>query len=254
MPVDRPTHAPCNSTSSNTAATSCCATMCCMPCKQRDAVAARAAWQQLRAELPRDETLADLDSAGDRAGSTAEHGRSPSTPRHRRRYANCATTSNPAAHRLLGDAAGTAWLPPLWRRLARARARLPFAPKTARACRARCGFWPATGRAAAQAVARIESWRRIPAPLAWMAEAQLPAARPGRSPGACWPNSPGCHRDVSTALTQRLADPLLQRLRRAVRRRASRATAISRPGLVAGLVPDRKARRWHRCWARRSRR
>jgi len=78
----------------------------------------------------------------------------------------------PAAQRLLGEVDAATWLAPLWRRIAHQAQRLPFRAEHsddhAAALWLRAGDWPE----AAAAAARIESWRRIPAPLAWMAEAR----------------------------------------------------------------------------------
>ena len=126
----------------------------------------------------------------------------------------------PAAQAQLGPAAAAAWLAPLWRVLAQRAAPLPFlpampddhaAPLWLRVGDAAAGVDGAT--AAAQAVQRIESWRRIPAPLGWMAQARY------RSAGLdiiwplllelAWLATP---RFADTA--QALADPLLNRLLR----------------------------------------
>jgi len=87
-----------------------------------------------------------------------------------------------AARQALGAEAGDAWLCPLWATLAARCERLPF--DATRADDHAAALWLRAGRwqAAAQAVQRIESWRRIPAPLAWMLEARL---RPG-GVDDCW--------------------------------------------------------------------
>lgn len=65
------------------------------------------------------------------------------------------------------------WLVPLWRALAQAMADLPYraAEKPVHAAVAwlRAGDW----RETEAAVSTIPSWRRIPAPLAWMAQARF---------------------------------------------------------------------------------
>jgi hypothetical protein len=80
-------------------------------------------------------------------------------------------TLTPAAQDLLGGEA-SAWLAPCWRALAERAAALPFSAAHADAHAA--GFWLLAGEpaAAAQAVAGIASWRRIPVPLAWMVQAR----------------------------------------------------------------------------------
>ena len=122
----------------------------------------------------------------------------------------------PAAQAQLGSAAAAGWMMPLWRGLAQRAAPLPFLP--AQPDDHAAPLWlrvgdAAAATAAAQAVQRIESWRRIPAPLGWMAQARY------RSAGldSTWPlllelawlATP---RFADTA--QALADPLLNRLLR----------------------------------------
>ena len=88
-----------------------------------------------------------------------------------------------AARRLFSDAQAHAWLAPCWRARARRAAALPFCADAsehhAAALWLRAGDWAA----AREAVELIEAWRRIPAPLAWMAEARY------RTEGleAAWP-------------------------------------------------------------------
>ena len=148
----------------------------------------------------------------------------------------------PAACAQFGATAGAGWLAPLWRGLAQRAALLPFvparpddhaAPLWLRAAAAAAGVGagqatahvgagaaaqaaaPASADVAAQAAANavrgIESWRRIPAPLGWMAQAQH------RSAGldSTWPLllellwlAPPRFADTAQAL----ADPLLNRL------------------------------------------
>ena len=78
----------------------------------------------------------------------------------------------PAARRNLGTAANL-WLCKRWQELAERAAALPYHPDHkedhAAALWLQAGQW----QAAADAVANIESWRRIPAPLAWMLQARL---------------------------------------------------------------------------------
>lgn len=76
------------------------------------------------------------------------------------------------ALQLFGTAAGQAWLAQCWRETAMRAAKLPFLAKQsddhAAALFLRAGDW----QSAQDAVAAIPSWRRIPAPLGWMAQAQ----------------------------------------------------------------------------------
>ncbi len=139
--------------------------------ERRDAEAARAARRVLQGEFPDDDTLAAqavliaaLASTGD--GLFASH----QAVRNARMV--LAEAVVPAAQRVLGDAAGPAWLVPLWRDLAERSAALQFradaADEHAAPLWLRAGDWAA----AAAAVGGIESWQRIPAPLGWMAEAR----------------------------------------------------------------------------------
>ena len=77
----------------------------------------------------------------------------------------------PAARRMWGELASTRWLLPLWRELAQRATSLPYRADSldthAAALWLQAGGWSD----ARDAVLTIESWRRIPAPLAWMAEA-----------------------------------------------------------------------------------
>ena len=70
-----------------------------------------------------------------------------------------------------GELASTRWLLPLWRELAQRASSLPYRADSldthAAALWLQAGGWSD----ARDAVLTIESWRRIPAPLAWMAEA-----------------------------------------------------------------------------------
>ena len=74
-----------------------------------------------------------------------------------------------------------------WRRcggrLAQRAARLVFRAERPMSMPRRCCCTPLTSRLAAARGGAIESWRRIPAPLAWMAEARFRLERPGRELG-----------------------------------------------------------------------
>ena len=118
-----------------------------------------------------------------------------------------------AALAQLGAADAKAWLRPLWRALATRSAGLPFQPQQPDAHAAplwlRAGDW----QAAEAAVLGIESWRRIPAPLGWMAEARsrrlgLDAAWPLLAELA-WLAGPRL-----AGVAQAIDDPLLARLLR----------------------------------------
>jgi len=122
----------------------------------------------------------------------------------------------PVAQSQFGAAAAAAWLAPLWRGLADRAAALPFSAAQTEDHAA--ALWLNVGDATAaieavKAVEGIESWRRIPAPLGWMALARY------RSEGLdnIWP----LLAELAWLAPQRfgqtaraLADPLLKRLLR----------------------------------------
>jgi hypothetical protein len=117
----------------------------------------------------------------------------------------------PAAERVLGAPDAAAWLRPWWTGLARRAAALPFQPDAAAGHAAALWLLACEWANAARAVATIGSWRRIPQPLAWMAQARWHLE--GRD--ATWPLlvelawlAPG----RLLALAQDLPDPALRRL------------------------------------------
>jgi hypothetical protein len=87
--------------------------------------------------------------------------------------ARCALVekTRPAALRMWGEHAGTRWLLPLWHDLAQRAASLPFRADSIDTHAAALWLLAGVWAAARDAVLTIESWRRIPASLAWMAEA-----------------------------------------------------------------------------------
>ena len=138
--------------------------------RERNTVSGWTALAVLKAEFPQQEILAPLttllhtlttpverfeghDSAGVRLGTMD-------------------TLIVPAAHRVFGSKEAEKWLSPLWLSLAHAAAGLLFNPEQAKTHSAFMLLQGADWVAAEAAVARIRSWRRIPLPLAWMAEAR----------------------------------------------------------------------------------
>jgi len=81
----------------------------------------------------------------------------------------------PAAEQQLGQAAAQLWLRPFWQELIARAAALPFAPQWEAQHVAPMLLHLQDWAAAMDAVTRIASWRRIPAPLGWMAQAKLHA-------------------------------------------------------------------------------
>jgi hypothetical protein len=180
--------------------------------QRRDPVAARAAWQALATECPRDPNLPSLDvlvAVLEPVDSAPfEH---PAAAQAVLQHLQ--DTVQAEARRQLGDTDGSAWMAPLWRHAAQRAARLAFRPDCGDAHAA--ALWLRAGdfAAAADAVARIESWRRIPAPLAWMAEARYRLdgldTHWGLLAELAW-----LAPERFDVLTKRLGDPVLQRLRR----------------------------------------
>lgn len=118
----------------------------------------------------------------------------------------------PAALRLFGDPTGHAWLRPWHIALAERAATLPF--RADRADDHAAALWLAVGDASAAmaAASRIESWRRIPAPLAWMAEARCRA----QGLDGAWPllaELAWLAPARLDAVMRRLHDPVLDKLR-----------------------------------------
>lgn len=116
-----------------------------------------------------------------------------------------------AAIELFGQRDATAWLARRWKEMACRAASLSFRPERSD-CHA-APFWLRAGdwTSAIEAVGRIESWRRIPAPLAWMSEATY------RTGGieAAWPmmtELAWLSAERFDTLARRLADPPLDTL------------------------------------------
>jgi hypothetical protein len=179
---------------------------------RRDAVVAGNAWSALANEYPQDSTLAPLRQLvaaleQPLAPAWAEHASASDALQALR------ADIEPAARQLLGDKDGHAWLAPLWQQLAQRAAGLAFRPEQSEVHAAPLFLHAGDAAAAAHAVAGIESWRRIPAPLSWMAEARW--YRDGLD--SCW----GLLAELAWLaparfddLTRRLPDPVLRRQRR----------------------------------------
>lgn len=140
--------------------------------EQRDAAMARASWQALATECPQDPSLPSLLVLTEAIEARSQAAfRDHEALRHARQAVQ--DHIQPAALRTFGEKGAAAWLCPLWRDLAQRAGPLAF--------RGDCGedhaapLWLRAGdwKAVVDVVAAIESWRRIPAPLAWMAQARL---------------------------------------------------------------------------------
>jgi len=143
--------------------------------ERREASAARQACNALSQEYSADDSLPSLRVLTDYL-EAAEIGREDAFRDHaslREARQMLEKTIRDAAQRTFGDRAAAVWLAVSWQELARRAESLAFDARDPQDHAApmwlRAGDW----EAAAQAVATIESWRRKPAPLAWMAEARL---------------------------------------------------------------------------------
>jgi hypothetical protein len=119
----------------------------------------------------------------------------------------------PAARQVWAATGAAAWLAPLWAGLARRAATLPFQADCAGLHAAALWLQAGDFAAVADAVERIDSWRRIPAPLDWMAEARHRLGGLDAS-WALLAELAWLAPERFDALTRRVADPLLTRLRR----------------------------------------
>ena len=143
--------------------------------QQRDGVVARTALALLAGEFPDDRALPAMTVL------VGELEREATAP-----LADCAALAvgrrhleekvAPAARRVLPAHTVQTWLAPCWRALARRAETLPFRADDAGhpAGNHAAPLWLLAGEwaAASEAVERIESWWRVPAPLAWMTEAR----------------------------------------------------------------------------------
>lgn len=139
--------------------------------KRRDAAAASAALAALRSECPADRLLEPMTTL--LKAMTAAAARFADHKQAAAALQLMDAGIAPAADEVFGAGEARSWLAPHWRALAGSAERLAFDsdfPHThAGALFLRSGDW-----AAAEArISGIASWRRIPAPLAWMAEARF---------------------------------------------------------------------------------
>jgi hypothetical protein len=178
--------------------------------ERRNAVGARAAWQALADTFPQDPALPCLDvlTRALEHRSDAPFADPDTLASERQALAHDVT---PSAQLAFGAAAGDAWLRPLWQALAERCAHLPFDPARADDHAAALWLRGAHWAEAACAVERIESWRRIPTPLAWMTEARCRMDRLDES-WALLAELAWLSPSRLDALLRRLDDPLLQRL------------------------------------------
>jgi hypothetical protein len=137
-----------------------------------DAKAAGLAWDCLRQNCPQDDCLAPLRVL---VAAVETDSAEPFRDHEAFGSARCALHLEiaPAAHRAMGATDAERWLRARWRALAERAAGLPYRPLHADDHAAPLWLCAGHWQAAADAVAEIASWRRIPAPLAWMLQARL---------------------------------------------------------------------------------
>lgn len=181
--------------------------------QRRDAQAAKSARQALATEYPVDPALADAATLLESL-SYFDAARFAAPAEVQQTCERVEKDVAPAARRQFGGAAADAWLSTLWASLARRASQLPYCRDEPQSHCAelwlRAGEW----EAAVEAVERIESWWRIPAPLAWMARARwqvsgLDLALP-RLVELAWV-SPRRFEELARSLQDRALHALLQR-------------------------------------------
>ena len=181
--------------------------------EQCDLATAHLAWQALEKQFPQDDSLGSLqvliDALEQRSPVPfAEH---TALQQARQRLQD---QIEPAAQRNFGQPAAALWLRARWQELAERAVALAYHPNHkddhAAPLWLRAGDW----QAAADAVDRIASWRRIPAPLAWMLQARwaLQGLQPswGLLAELAW-LSPARLEAVNTLRADPLLQPLLAR-------------------------------------------
>jgi hypothetical protein len=185
--------------------------------EKNDALTAQQAWETLTRHDPHDVTAVPLLLL------IVHLLESSPTPflNHVDLRAACLTLQHkitPAALAGMGTAAANVWLNTRWLALAARAAPLPYQSKHPDEHVAPLWLQTRQWQAAADAVAQIESWRRIPAPLAWMLHARLQL----QGLQANW----GLLAELAWLAPQRLehvaqqtAEPILQNLVRAFEKR-----------------------------------
>jgi hypothetical protein len=137
----------------------------------REVHAARLALAKFEGEYPQDRTLAALKTLVHSLDSPVGRFTDSAAAVAAKEYLETAIQA--AATQLMASAQARSWMAQAWRLLAQAAAGLSYAPEAPQAHSApfflRAGDWAE----AETAVTVIASWRRIPLPLAWMAEVRL---------------------------------------------------------------------------------
>lgn len=139
---------------------------------------AQSAWQKLQEEYPDDVHLSALQlligalaAFNDRAGKPLVL--LPDHAALQRLQDALKEQLTPAAQQQMGPVDARHWLRPFWQELVARGANLPFSARCEGQHVAPMLLHLQDWAGAIDAVGRIASWRRIPAPLAWMAQAKL---------------------------------------------------------------------------------
>lgn len=173
------------------------------------------AWQALQAEFPRDAATADLALLVDTLERRSTD-RFADVPAARAARAALEHDITPVAKRMLRGQADD-WLAQRWREMAQRASH--FEGDAGHGDVHPAALWLEAGdwAAAAAAAQRVASWRRIPAPLAWVAEARCRLA----GMDAAWPllaELAWLATERLAALLPRLPDAGLQGLRKSFER------------------------------------
>ena len=176
---------------------------------KRDGQAAREALAALAAEYPDDRLLRPMRVLLEAMRPPVERLASHEQAAHALRALD--TEIVPSAAEVFEADRAQAWLAPLWFALARAAQDLPYDPRFPDTHAAALLLRGGDGPAAAESIAAIPSWQRIPAPLAWMARARFAAggleSAWGLMAELAWIDAPRLG-----TLARRLASPQLDRL------------------------------------------
>ena len=137
-----------------------------------DVPAAKLAWKTLSKHFPQDDCLGALMMLME---ALAERTSSPFQTHAALRNERLAlqNTITPGALHGLGRTEALPWLRQRWQALAQRATALPYRAEHLEDHAAPLWLQAGQWQAAADAVAGIESWRRIPAPLSWMLHARL---------------------------------------------------------------------------------
>lgn len=137
-----------------------------------DVSAAQLAWETLGQHYPGDDCLLALQqlivALAERSQAAFQNHAALCTER-----LALQNTTTPAALQSFGHTEAAPWLRQRWRELATRAAALPFRAEHQEDHAAPLWLQARQWQAGADAVAQIESWRRIPVPLSWMLQARL---------------------------------------------------------------------------------